>query len=135
MKIHRCPTCGKVLTRTEWEKALRIHGEREKHLSHRAEELTKREREQRIRERDFKREGKRKLAQETKRVRDQERVRASRQQVGLKDTINKLKERLRQRERGTTPQTEGLEFEDRLAARLKREFPDDEVVHKGKGGD
>lgn len=135
MKTHQCPTCGKVLTKTEWEKALRIHGEREKHLAHRSEELARREREQRTRERDFRREAKKKLAQESKRVRDQERTRASRQQAGLKGTIDKLKERLRQRERGTTPQTEGLEFEDRLAARLKREFRDDEVLHKGKGGD
>lgn len=135
MKIYRCPTCGKVLTKAEWEKALRIHGEREKHLAHREDELKRREREQRGRERDFKRQAKKKLEQETKRVRDKERLRAARQQIGLKDTIQKLKERLRQRERGSTPQTEGLEFEDRLAARLKREFPDDEILHKGKGGD
>lgn len=135
MKSHRCPTCGKVLTKTEWEKALRIHGERERHLAHQARALNDRERAQRIREREFKRDAKKKLAEERTRIRSSERARASRQQVGLQDTIQKLRERLRQRERGTTPQTEGLEFEEKLTARLKREFPEDAVLHKGKGGD
>lgn len=135
MRIYRCPTCKKVLTKAEYEKALRIHGERETHLAHREEELKHREREQRSRERDFKRDAKKKLKQETARVREQERLRATRQQAGLKETIQKLQERLRQRARGSTPQTEGLEFEDKLAARLIREFPDDEIQHKGKGGD
>jgi hypothetical protein len=46
-----------------------------------------------------------------------------------------VKDRLRQREKGTTPQTEGLAFEETLAARLKREFSEDSIEHKGKGGD
>ena len=135
MKVYRCPTCKKVLTKSEWEKALRIHGEREAHLAHQEDELKRREQTQRSRERDFKREAKRKLKQETTRVREQERQRATRQQTDLKVTIQRLQERLRQRARGTTPQTEGLEFEDKLAARLKKEFREDEILPKGKGGD
>ncbi len=135
MTTYRCPTCNKILTKAEYEKALRIHGEREAHLAHREKELKRKERDQRAREREFKRGAKKKLQQETARVREQERLRAKRQQAGLKDTIQKLQERLRQRARGSTPQTEGLEFEDKLAARLEKEFPEDEILHKGKGGD
>src|SRR5207245_8206386 len=32
-------------------------------------------------------------------------------------------------------QTEGLEFEEKLVARLRKEFRDDEVLHEGRGGD
>jgi hypothetical protein len=49
--------------------------------------------------------------------------------------IQRLKERIKQLEKGTTPQTEGLEFEDKLVKRLKLEFPEDGVIHEGKGGD
>jgi len=135
MKTYRCPTCHKVLTKSEYEKALRIQGEREVHLAHREQELKGKERAQRTRERQFKRDAKKKLQNETARVRQQERLRATRQQSGLKDTVQKLQERLRQRAKGSTPQTEGLEFEDKLAARLKREFRNDEILPKGKGGD
>ncbi len=43
--------------------------------------------------------------------------------------------RIKQLEKGTKPQTEGLEFEENLYKRLKKEFPKDKVEHKGKGGD
>lgn len=135
MKVYRCPTCNKVLSKSEYEKALRIHGERERHIAHRELELRQREKAQRNREREFRREAKRKLQQETARVRTQERQRAAREQAGLTATIQQLRERLRQREKGTTPQTEGLEFEDKLAARLRKEFPEDAIEHKGKSGD
>jgi hypothetical protein len=42
---------------------------------------------------------------------------------------------VRHLQRGTTPQTEGLEFEDALTARLRKEFPSDRIEHKGHGGD
>lgn len=42
MKTYRCPTCGKSLTKSEYEKALRIHGEREKHLAEKEAELKQR---------------------------------------------------------------------------------------------
>ena len=37
--------------------------------------------------------------------------------------------------RGTTPQTEGLEFEEALATRLRSKFPGDKVEHHGRSGD
>lgn len=139
MKTYRCPTCGKTLTRSEYEKALRIHGERERHLAEGEAELKRKQldwkRQQRVRERQLKKDLERKLHQEKDRVRQQERARADRQQTGLREQLQRLKDRLRQREQGTTPQTEGLEFEEKLAARLRKEFPEDEILQKGKGGD
>ncbi len=146
MKSYRCPTCGKTLTKTEYEKALRIHAEREHHFQQKEAELTRRDREQRARakqweverrkrERQLKKQAQEKLQDERNRIRESERARAERQQVGLKDQLQKLKERLRQRQMGTTPQSEGLEFEEKLVARLDKEFPEDEVIPKGKGGD
>ncbi|MGI0012398.1 MAG: DUF2130 domain-containing protein [Nitrososphaera sp.] len=49
--------------------------------------------------------------------------------------VQTLKERIKQLQKGSTPQTEGLEFEDKLVRRLKLEFPEDNTIHEGKGGD
>ncbi len=65
----------------------------------------------------------------------EEQRRAQRLLAGRDRDIQRLRDRIRQLERGTTPQTEGLEFEERLAARLQRESPEDDVQHKGKGCD
>ncbi|MGA8345282.1 MAG: DUF2130 domain-containing protein [Candidatus Sulfotelmatobacter sp.] len=55
--------------------------------------------------------------------------------AGQNKQMKKLQERIAQLEKGTTPQTDGLEFEHKLVARLQREFPKDKIEHKGQGGD
>ena len=135
MKNYQCPTCHKKLTKTEFEKALRVNETREKHFAHREEALAQRERQQRIDQRNKMRQLKQQGAAEKKRIRDSERARAARQQAGLRDQLEAAKEKLRQRAKGTTPQTEGLEFEEKLATRLRKEFPEDRIVEKGRGGD
>lgn len=64
-----------------------------------------------------------------------ERKRAERLLAGQAGTISKLEERIKQLESGSTPQTEGLEFEETLVKRLQEEFPADDIEHHGKGGD
>lgn len=123
-KTYRCPVCRKVLTETEYERALGILGEREKHLQHQKATLQKRLQDARLKEKRARAEGVK-----------AERARTQRLLAGKEKQIQALKERMKQLKRGSTPQTEGLEFEDKLAARLRREFPTDEVLHKGKGGD
>jgi len=49
-----------------------------------------------------------------------------------KSEIQELKNQL---ERQTTPQLEGLLYEEQLAKELKKCFPDDYIQHTGKGGD
>lgn len=124
MKTYRCPVCGKPLTEQEYERALGILGEREKHLKHKTAELTDKLKEARARAKEARQEGI-----------SAERARNRTLLQGKDADIQRLKERLKQVQRGSTPQTEGLEFEDRLAERLRREFPEDKVEHTGKGGD
>ncbi|TBR17230.1 DUF2130 domain-containing protein [bacterium] len=56
------------------------------------------------------------------------------QQQNLKqqDRIKNLETQLQNQ---TTPQLEGLLFEDKLIEALKKDFPQDQFVHTGKGGD
>jgi hypothetical protein len=61
-----------------------------------------------------------------------ERRRCERLMSGQKKTISKLQERISQLEKGTTPQTDGLEFEDKLVARLRKEFKEDDIRPEGK---
>ena len=124
MKTYRCPVCKKPLTKKEFESALGILGEREKHFEHEKMELQRKVRELEAKEKKAKEEGIR-----------IERARTQRLLAGKDKQIQTLKERIDQIKKGSTPQTEGLEFEDKLAVRLKKEFPDDEIQHKGKGGD
>ncbi len=124
MKTRRCPVCGKPLTEAEYERALKIHEARQKHLKEREETLVRREREL-----------PKKIADARKDATLKERERSQRLMAGQSAKIRKLEERIRQLEKGSTPQTEGLEFEDKLAARLQREFRGDDVRQTRKGGD
>lgn len=124
MKTYRCPVCKKLLTKREYEQALGILGERERHWEHEKSGLLKQIHESQAREKVARREG-----------REDERKRTRRLLAGKDREVQALKERVQQLQKGSTPQTEGLEFEEKLAARLKREFPDDDVRHKGQGGD
>ncbi len=124
MKLYRCPTCNKILTKREYERALKIEGAKKAHLQHLEAELKKKE--QALPER---------IEAAREEAKQKERRRTARLMAGKEEETSKLKERIRQLKRGTTPQTEGLEFEDKLVARLHKEFPGDSVQHKGKGGD
>lgn len=53
----------------------------------------------------------------------------------LRKQADQIKDLQHQLERRTTPQLEGLLYEDALAKELKKRFPEDRVQHTGKGGD
>jgi len=135
MKTYRCPVCKKPLSKREYEQALGILGEREKHLHHEREMLQKRFQ----RERGSLLRAIRLARAEAKKARregaEAERSRVNRLLAGKSEEIRRLKERVEQLKRGSTPQTEGLELETTLAARLRREFPEDEIRHEGRSGD
>ena len=128
MKMHRCPVCKKSLTKREYEQALGILDKREKHFEHEKMELHKKLREAKVKVKETKKEARK----EGIKV---ERARTQRLLVGKDKQIQSLKERIDQIKKGTTPQTEGLEFENKLTSRLRREFPGDDIQHKGKVGD
>ncbi|MBI5242205.1 MAG: DUF2130 domain-containing protein [Elusimicrobia bacterium] len=135
MKTYRCPTCGKALTQREYEKALKIQGAREAHFHRREDELRQKSqaREQRLKDREKRL--LRRMRDEATRIRQKERTRAERSNADLKRSLQRANDRIRLLEKGATPQTEGLEFEEKLVARLRKEFPTDDIQHKGKGGD
>jgi hypothetical protein len=124
MKRYRCPVCKKSLTRKEHERVFKIHKAAQARL--RAEEANLKQERILLKKR---------LVEAKRTVRHKEQARANKLTAGLQEQVKILKDRLRQARRGVTPQTEGLEFEDKLVARLKREFPSDEVRHEGKRGD
>jgi len=78
----------------------------------------------------------------SKQVKMQERARIQKltESIGNRDLkireLNKqVMELRRQIDQGTTPQIEGLLYEDTLYSELKKTFPDDKIIHTGKGGD
>jgi hypothetical protein len=124
MKAYRCPVCKKNLTKHEYESALGVMSARETHFGEERTALLKRL--QRAQE------GQSRARQDGIRY---ERSRSQRLMAGQNKQIKKLQERISQLEKGTTPQTDGLEFEHKLVARLKSEFPKDDIQHKGQAGD
>ena len=124
MRGYQCPVCHKILTKKEYEGALGILQARDKHHAHILGQLTQRLKASK---------------QESKKARKQgieyQKGRTRQLLEGKEKMLQKLKERVKQLQKGTTPQTEGLEFEDKLVKRLKMEFPEDGVIHEGKGGD
>lgn len=124
VKSYRCPICKKRLTKQEHERARGILSEREKHLAHQKAELQMKLREARKTANGAKQEGIK-----------AERARTQRLLKGKDKQIQSLKERIDQPKKGSTPQTDGLEFEEKLAARLQDKFPQDDIQHKSKAGD
>ena len=135
MTTYRCPVCKKPLTKKEYESALGILEEKETHLKHREQELAKRENEFRQQKAALLTKARKAKDEGLKEGQRLERERAERLFQGKDRTIKLLQERLKNLQKGTTPQTDGLEFEETLCARLQAEFPEDEIQHEGKGGD
>ena len=124
MKKYRCPVCKKPLTKKEYEQALQIHTARQEHLHTLERELARKERNL-----------SNAISNAKKNAVNKERMRTNRLMQGWKGKVKTLEERIHQLEKGTTPQTDGLEFEGKLVSRLRKEFPDDGIQHKGKAGD
>ncbi len=142
MKAYRCPLCGSKLPKNQFERVMHIEEEKEKARKQEVAKTEKLLRQARDAETSLKsklRESKRKERQaRTEGARAGARIEKQRQErltLGLKNKLALAKSRIEQLEKGTTPQTQGLEFEDVLWKRLKKEFPEDRVEHKGKGGD
>ena len=125
-RYRRCPVCETWLSKKRYEKALGILQAKEKHIQHLQEEY----------------QAKLRLLPEQKRLaaekaRQDERGRNKRLLAGRDEELRRLRERLRQIKRGTTPQTEGLEYEHILLKALREKFPDDDIqpTPGGQGGD
>lgn len=96
-KTYRCPVCKKPLTKKEFDRALHIHEARQGRLQ-----------EWEIRLRNQEREMPKKLKAAREEARISERGKAARMVKGYKEKLQRMQERMKQLEKGTTPQTEGL---------------------------
>jgi hypothetical protein len=123
-KSYVCPVCRTPLSKKNYEEALGILDERQRHHDHEMADIQRRNKELVAKARASKEEGV-----------QSERGRNKRLLAGRDRMIGVLRERLKQVQSGSTPQTEGLEFEEKLATRLRKEFRTDLIEHKGKGGD
>lgn len=122
--VLRCPVCRKPLTKKEYDKALGIMKENERYHAAQRDKYLRQIKEEK---------------NKTKKAREEgvlaERARNQRLLKGKEAEIQRLKERIKHIQKGSTPQTGGLEFEEKLVERLRREYPEDKIEHKGKGGD
>jgi len=137
-KTFQCPLCGSPLTKVRYDAVLKIQEGRDRATEREIERahadvhrertarlaLGRKLQEARAREKRAKEEGLR-----------QGRTESQRQVVELRRKLRQAGERARRLERGTTAQGEGLEFEEKLWARLRREFPGDRITLVHRGGD
>lgn len=131
MKKYNCPVCNTSLGKSAYEKALGIVEEKDRVLEAERAKMTKENnglRRQLV-------ESRKAAAAAREEGTRAERARNGRVLAGKDRRIHELEEALRRVKTGATAQTDGLEFEEKLCARLRREFPEDDVQHKGKGGD
>lgn len=142
MKTYKCPLCGSQLTKSKYDAVLQLQKTKEKTQKAALEKLHKKlhsiqENEAALKKQVKESKQKIKTAQTEGRKKGalKEKKRQERLTAGLKKKLETAQTRIKQLEKGTTPQTEGLEFEENLYKRLKKEFPDDKLEHVGKGGD
>lgn len=124
LPAYQCPVCHKTLTKKEYDSALGLLEERDKHQAHLINDL-----------KEKLSKAKRDISNARRQGIEYQKAQTRRLLEGKVKQVQKLKERIKQLEKGTTPQTEGLEFEDKLVKRLRFEFPADRTEHEGKGGD
>src|SRR5690348_15145701 len=103
MKGRRCPVCNKSLTEKEYQNALGIMGKMKDHLTHQIEALQR----ERNRLRLTLKSAKSREAKARRDGADSQRQKDLRLMRGQKASLAKAKERIRQLEKGTTPQQEG----------------------------
>ncbi len=135
MRNYRCPVCKKPLSKKEYESALGIIEAQKKHLKDELERLAQNQATLRRERVELKAKAKKAKQEGLEEGKKKEKERAERLFEGKNKQIKNLQQRIQQLQKGTTPQTEGLEFEDKLVKRLQREYPYDEIKHEGKGGD
>ena len=130
MKTHKCPLCGSVLTQSKYEAVLHIQREKEQAQKAGLEKLHKQIHLQEQKESALKKQikdSKQKIkAAQSEGIKKGALVEKQRQQrltAGLKKKLDLATSRIKQLEKGSTPQTEGLEFEGNLYQRLRKESP------------
>jgi len=115
-------------TNAERKRAERALAEQREDLARQERQLVKRESELKRQKTELIQKAKDALEKGIEQGVQAERKRTERLLSGQESTITKLQEKIQQLEKGSTPQTEGLEFEETLTERLEQEFPSDFAV-------
>lgn len=139
---YRCPLCDSPLSKAHYHKVVKIQEKKEQTqkgeliklrkqaATAQAAAATARQKQQEIRL-----QAKQDIETAKRQVTEAERKKSEIRNKRLMTRIRKLQEEKEMLQKHTSPQEIGLADEHVLVARLKKEFPDDDIQHAGKGGD
>lgn len=148
-KKYQCPLCGSLLTETRYFEIVGVWDEKakaEKEIRKKLQEaelqkrqiiaqqravLKKMEQEKRLAIKAGIEKGKRSEKSRADRLS----LLVQKQTADLQSAQKKIKDLERHLKEGTTPQSDGIDFEKALVKQLQKEFPVDKIEHHGKGGD
>lgn len=133
--MKQCPLCKSELSEDRFRKVIQLKEKEEKSQQKSLEKMQKAMQEAKKRVGDVKREAKVLAAKARVEGADAANRKAQSVVKGQRQVIDKLKNKLKMIEQGTTPQIVGLADEKKLVASLEKEFPEDLIKHEGKGGD
>ena len=133
--MKQCPLCKSELSEDRYRKVVQLKEKEKESQQKSLEKLQKAMQEAKKRVGDVKREAKVLAAKARVEGADAANRKAQSVVKGQRQVIDKLKNKLKMIEQGTTPQIVGLADEKKLVASLEKEFPEDQIKHEGKGGD
>ena len=139
---YKCPLCGSPLTESHFHKVIKQQEKKDKVQKGALHKL----RDEAARAKAAALEAKRKERETRSKVKQKidaakkDAALAERSKTAIRDQrmmarIKKLEEEKKMLQKHTSPQEIGLADESVLVRKLRKEFPDDQVEHAGKGGD
>jgi hypothetical protein len=132
---YKCPLCGSDLTEHHYHSVMKLQQKKEKVKQGELKKIKKQYAAAKAKQQALRAKAVQDIkvakAQATSLARKKNKIRNKRLVARLK----KVEEESRMLKKNTSPQEIGLADEEELVKRLKKEFPEDRMVHVGKGGD
>lgn len=139
---YKCPLCGSTLTEGHFHRVIKLQEKKEKVQKGEVEKLRKQAATATAAALAAKRKEQetRAKAQQKVDAAKKEAALAERRKTAIRDKrlmarIKKLEEEKKMLQKHASPQEIGLADEPVLVRKLRKEFPDDQIEHAGKGGD
>jgi hypothetical protein len=139
---YKCPLCGSPLTERHFHSVIKLQEKKEKVQKGELEKLKKQAEAAKAvaaaakrKQQEIRAKAKQDVEAAKKQVTLAERKKNAIRHKRLMARINKLEEEKKMLQKHTSPQEIGLADESALVQKLQKEFPDDRIVHAGKGGD
>jgi len=140
--IYKCPLCGSTLTESHYHKVIKLEEKKEKVQKGELEKMKKQAAAAQAaaaaakkKQQDILAKAKQDVEAAKKQAAVTEQKKSAVRDKRLIARIKKLEEEKKMLQKHTSPQEIGLADEGVLVKRLEKEFPDDRIVHVGKGGD